>query len=339
MSESFIVQKYKLSRNPFPPAASGIDVKKDLYIPSKWEKKIGEYYETLRHGGGAKAFPINGEYGSGKTVLLKGYLKEFFENKRIKTIYFENPGVEFYDLANTLMRSLGRYEFTKTLWEMCKEYLVEKEWLLFPMSFAQMLSTLNTRTDREKKAREFSDVIQNKLNLTDDGEVAYKLGLMIAETASKPYFSYRDFVAGTKGALVAEREESKYFKAIINTIIKSYGVEGVAFLIDEFEEISFPKRMTHKQTYEYLATLRSLIEISERENLWIIPAMTPEAAEETRKMNPALWQRFTHQEVKTILTLEPLNVEESKALMKWWLNIAREEDNFKAYRDRLFPFP
>ncbi len=50
-------------------------------------------------------------------------------------------------------------------------------------------------------------------------------------------------------------------------------------------------------------------------------------------------QRFTHQEVKTILTLEPLNVEESKALMKWWLNIAREEDNFKAYRDRLFPFP
>jgi hypothetical protein len=162
---------------------------------------------------------------------------------------------------------------------------------------------------------------------------------MIADTSSKPYFSYRDFVASTKGALVAEKEESKYFKAIINTIIKSYGVKGVAFLIDEFEEISFPRRMTHKQTYEYLATLRSLIEISEKENLWIIPAMTPEAAEETRKMNPALWQRFTHQEVETMLVLEPLTVEESKDLMKWWLNRAREEDNFKTYKDRLFPFP
>ncbi|MDD5014364.1 MAG: hypothetical protein PHW73_04585 [Atribacterota bacterium] len=339
MSESFILQKYKLLRNPFPPAASGIDVEKDLYIPPKWKEKIEEYYETLRRGGGAKAFPIAGEYGSGKTVLLKGYLKNFFENKRIKTIYFENPGVEFYDLANTLMRSLGRYEFSKTLWEMCKEYLAEKERLLFPMSFPQMLSTLNTKIDREKKALEFSNVIQNKLKLTDDEEVAYKLGLMIAETSSKPYFSYRDFVASTKSAYVPEKEESKYFKAIINTIIKCYGFEGVAFLIDEFEEISFPKRMTHKQTYEYLATLRSLIEISEIENLWIIPAMTPEAVEETRKMNPALWQRFTHQQVKTILTLGPLNVEESKNLMKWWLNIAREEDNLKTYKDRLFPFP
>ena len=340
MNESFIVEKYKLSRNPFPPAASGIDAERKLYIPPKWKKKNEEYYQTLCHGEGPKAFPIMGEYGSGKTVLLKGYLKDFFENKRIKTIYFENPGVKFYDLANTLMRSLGRYEFSKALWERCKEYLAEKgQKLLFPMSFSDMLATLKTRADRERKARELSDVIKNNLNLTDDEEVPYKLGLMIVETASKPYFSYRDFVAGTKSALVAEREESKYFKTVINAIINIYGVGGVAFLIDEFEEIAFPKRMVRKQTYEYLTTLRSLIEISERENLWIILAMTPEAVEETKKMNIALWQRFTHQEKETILKLEPLTIEESKELIKWWLNIARDEDNFKDYRDSLFPFP
>jgi len=340
MSKSFIVEKYKLSRNPFPPAASGIDVERDLYIPPKWEEKIREYYETLRHGKGAKAFPIVGEYGSGKTVLLKGYLKNFSENKRIKTIYFENPGVKFYDLANTLLRSLGRYEFSKALWERCKEFLTEKgQKLLFPMSFVQMLSTLRTKTDREGKANELKDVIKNKLNLTDDDEVAYKLGLMVVETVSKPYFSYRDFIAGPKGSLVAEREESKYFKAVINAIIKTYGVEGVAFLIDEFEEIAFSKRITRKQTYEYLTTLRSLIEISEKENLWIILAMVPEAAEETKKMNIALWQRFTHQEKETILTLEPLTVKECKELIKWWLNRARAEDGLKEYQNRLFPFP
>jgi len=336
MSKSFVIEEYKLSRNPFPPAASGIDVEKDLYIPPKWEEKIEDYYKTLHQGKGAKAFPIVGDYGSGKTVLLKGYLKDFFESKRIKTIYFENPGVKFYDLANTLMRSLGRYEFSKALWERCKEYLAERgQKLLFPMSFSDMLTTLKTRADRERKIVELSDVIKKNLNLTDDEEVAYKLGLMVVETASKPYFSYRDF----EGALVAEREESKYFKAVINTIIKVYGVEGVAFLIDEFEEIAFPKRMVRKQTYEYLATLRSLIDISEKENLWIISAMTMEAVEETRKMNPALWQRFTHQEKETILRLEPLTVEESKELIKWWLNIARNEDDFKDYRDSLFPFP
>ena len=339
MSKSFIIEEYKLSRNPFPPAASGIDVEKDLYIPPKWEGKIEDYYKTLHQGKGAKAFPIVGDYGSGKTVLLKGYLKDFFENKRIKTIYFENPGVKFYDLANTLMRSLGRYEFSKALWERCKEYLAERgQKLLFPMSFSDMLATLKTRADRERKVKELSDVIEKNLNLTNEREVAHKLGLMVVETASKPYFSYRDFVVGTK-SLVAEREESKYFKAVINAIIKIYGVEGVAFLIDEFEEIAFPKRMSHKQTYEYLATLRSLIDISEKENLWIILAMTMEAVEETRKMNPALWQRFTHQEKKTILRLEPLTVEESKELIKWWLNIVRDEDVFKDYRDSLFPFP
>lgn len=340
MSESFIVGTYRLSRNPFPPAASGIDVKRDLYIPPKLEEKIGEYYETLRHGEGAKAFPIVGEYGSGKTALLEGYLKDFFENKRIKTIYFENPGVKFYDLANTLLRSLGRYEFSKALWERCKEYLAERgQKLLFPMSFVHMLSTLKTRADKENKARELLTVLQDKLKLTDDEEVAYKLGLMIVETASQPYFSYRDFVAGTKSALVAEKEESKYFKAVIKAIIETHDVEGVAFLIDEFEEIAFPKRMTRKQTYEYLATLRSLIEISEKENLWIIPAMIQEAAEETKKMNVALWQRFTHHEKGTILTLEPLTVEESKELIKWWLNRARDEDDLKESRDSLFPFP
>ena len=339
MSKSFIIEEYKLSRNPFPPAASGIDVEKDLYIPPKWERKIEDYYKTLHQGRGAKAFPIVGDYGSGKTVLLKGYLKDFFESKRIKTIYFENPGVKFYDLANTLMRSLGRYEFSKALWERCKQYLTERgQKLLFPMRFSDMLATLKTRADRERKVSELSDVIKKNLNLTDEPEVAYKLGLMVVETASKPYFSYRDFVVGTK-SLVAEREESKYFKAVINAIIKTYGVEGVAFLIDEFEEIAFPKRMSHKQTYEYLATLRSLIDVSEKENLWIISAMTMEAVEETRKMNPALWQRFTHHEKETILRLEPLTVEESKELIKWWLNIARDEDVFKDYRDSLFPFP
>ncbi|MBA7635092.1 hypothetical protein ES703_42692 [subsurface metagenome] len=340
MSKSFIEEKYKLSRNPFPPAASGIDVERNLYIPPKWRKKIGEYYETLYHGEGAKAFPIVGEYGSGKTVLLKGYLKDFFENKRIKTIYFENPGVKFYDLANTLMRSLGRYEFSKALWERCKEYLAERgQRLLFSMSFSDMLATLKTRAHREEKAKELSDVIKNKLNLTDEDEVAYKLGLMIVDTSSKPYFSYRDFVAGPKGSLVAEREEPKYFKAVINAITKTYGLEGVTFLMDEFEEIAFPKRMTRKQTYEYLATLRSLIEISERENLWIILAMTPEAAAETQEMNNALWQRFTHQEKETIMTLEPLTELESKELIKWWLNRPRGEDELKAYKNKIFPFP
>ena len=336
----FLEEEYKLSRNPFPPAASGSPGSEtEVYIPIQWKKKIENFFNTLKSGQGPKAFPIIGDYGSGKTYLLKGYLKNFFEEKNIKTFYFENPGVKFYDLANSLLRTLGRYEFSKALWELCKDYIHTTKATLFPMSFADMLSTLKTTSERENKARELSFIIRDKLNLTNDEEIAYKLGLMIVETSHKPYFSYRDFVASSKKSLVAEKEEAKYFKTIIKTIMAIYGTDGVAFLIDEFEEIAFPKRMTRKQTYDYLATLRSLIDISEEENLWITIAMTPEAADETEKMNPALWQRFIHSGEKTILKLGPLNLEESINLLKWWLNKARDKKELRKWRDNIFPFP
>lgn len=282
-------EKYKLSRNPFPPAAAGIDVERDVYIPHGWEKKIGRYYETLSRGGGVKAFPVIGDYGSGKTVLLKGYLKEFFEEKRIMPFYFENPGVQFYDLANTLMRTLGRLEFSKALWEICKQYDTNRGMMrLSPLSLEELLHSLKTRRDREEKARELSRILRNELELTDDEEVAYRLALIIVETAAKPYFEYRDFTTGKKSSLVAEKEEPTYFKAIINSIIRIYNVEGVAFLMDEFEDVAIPRRMSRNKSYEYLATLRHLIDVSGEENFWIVIAMTHQAATSTREMNPPL---------------------------------------------------
>uniref|UniRef100_A0A7V3N5P9 ATP-binding protein n=1 Tax=candidate division CPR3 bacterium TaxID=2268181 RepID=A0A7V3N5P9_UNCC3 len=341
MSLSFLTEKYKLSRNPFPPAASGIEAEK-IYIPQRWQRRFEKYYRLLSTGSGAKGFPIVGEYGSGKTALLKGYLKGFFEEKRIKTIYFKNPGVQFYDLANDLMGSLGRNEFSKALWERCKEFLRSDELYLFPRSFSDFLNDLKKRSKEEEKRKveDLSNVVIKNLKLTSDPEIAYRIASMIAETATKPYFSYRDFVAGAKGAVVAEKKEPEYFQAIIRGIIEAYDVEGVAFLIDEFEEIAFPKRMTRKQTYDYLATLRSLIDLSQAENLWIVIAMTPEAAEETRRMNPGLWQRFVHRDHlmrrdrETEFKLEPLDIEESKHLIIWWLDRAREEN-----KNKLFPFP
>jgi len=336
MNENFMEEKYGLFRNPFPPAASGIDVGgKELYIPDAWEEKVNEYYETLSSGEGAKAFPVIGEYGSGKTVFLRGFLKDFFEKKRIKTFYFENPGTQFYDLADTLMRDLGRYEFSKALWELCKEHAqIGGQTRLFPLSFSGMLNTLKTKRLKESMANELARVVRDELNLTDDDEIAYKLGLMIVETVSKPYFDYRDFVAGRTKSLVAERQEPKYFKAITNAIFKIYNVEGVAFLIDEFEEISISGRISSRtKRFEYLATLKHLIDISKQEKLWIVLSMPPDAEVALKQMDQALWERFTHNGA-TALKLEPLSREESEKLLIWWLNRAKKGDE-----ETLFPLP
>jgi len=326
------LEMYRLRRNPFPPAATGIDIEENLWIPTSWNAKVNKYFNELSSGEGVKAFPIIGDYGSGKTVLLQGYLRKFFENKRIKSFYFENPGVQFYDLANSLLRTLGRYEFSKALWELCKWHFKPRvQTTLFPLSFEEMLKQLKTKEEREEKVQQLSRIIKNDLAITNDEEISYRLASMIVETKNKPYFEYREFIAGQKGSLVAEKAEHKYFKAIIKSINAIYNVDGVAFLIDEFEDIAIPKRMPRNKSYEYLATLRHLIDISETENLWIAIAMTPEAAEASKAMNPPLWERFTHSDTNA-LSLDPLTRDESRKMINWWLNRARDPE------DSLFPF-
>lgn len=336
MTETFITKNYDLDRIPFTPAAAGIEYENNVYIPKDIINKINYIYNTLKSGAGAKAFPISGEYGTGKTVLLKGHLKNFFEEKRIKTFYFENPGSEFYDLANYLMRSLGRYEFSKAMWEISKEYLEKRgQRRLHPISFKQKLLELKNNADTEKLILQLKDVLIFDLKIVVDEEIAYKIASMIVQTGKKPYFDYREFFVRNKNSYVAEKAEHQYFQALIKCIILIYGVEGVAFLIDEFEDVAISKRMTKSKSYDYLATLRHLIDISSKENLWIIMAMTPEASESTKNMNPALWERFTHNDSMKI-NINPLSKEDIKEIVIWWLNKARISEK---YSNSLFPFP
>lgn len=337
MNDQFLQEEYHLTRNPFPPAASGIELGRlDPYVPKEWQEKVEKYYSELETGSGAKAFPVIGEYGTGKTVFLNGYLKRFFEKKRILTIYFENPGTQFYDLLNELLRSIGRYEFSKAIWELSKEYMAQqKQRTLFEMEYSDYLSQLKKKSDKVEKTKELQDILK-RINLTDDDEIAYRIATIVVDTSTKPYFEYKDFVAGRKDTLVAERQEDKYFKAILNAIKEIYNVNGIALLIDEFEDVAISKRMTRNASFEYLATLRKLIQISQDDNVWIVMAMTPQAAEITKSMNEALWERFTHNEKNTII-LHPMELEEATDLYRWWLNLGRD-DQQSEHQGTLHPF-
>jgi len=332
-------ENYELTDNPFPPAAAGLAIedKNKLYMPESWKNRIDEYISLLGSGSGPKAFPIIGKYGSGKTVLLK-YLKGYFQEKGIYTFLFDNPGLQFYDLANFLMREIGRYEFAKSLWELAKPYIKKPApRTLIPMSFLEWLSTMSKKAERESKATELQQIIKNELDITTDEEIAYRLSLIVVEAGIKPYFEYRDFVAGARGSLVAEKEEAPYFNALTKTLAQIYNVKGIAFLIDEFEEVALYIRMPSKRkAHEYLATLRRLINLSKKENLWFALAMTPEAANSTQKFDPALWDRLTAKG-KYKFELNPLEPEEATELLIWWLDGARPEESDK--KGTLFPFP
>jgi len=326
-------QDYELKRNPFPPAASGVGIGEKLNIPKTWETKITHLLDLLMGSKGPKAFPLIGRYGSGKTYLLR-WLEQRFAKKDILPYFFDNPGLQFYDLANTLMKKVGRYEFSKALWELSKKSLYMLQPRLIELNFEEWLGSIASQAERESATRDLMKVYLD-LQLTDNEEIAFKLAKIVTGTVKKPYFDYRDFVAGGKESLVAEKAEAPYFRALIRALIKINNVSGVVFLLDEFEEVSSGRRMSKRQGHEYLSTLRRLINLSEAENLWIIMAITEEGAKTTEEIEPGLWERFT-EKGQYRFAIEPLNLQEAESLLKWWFDKERLE---KAKKGDLFPFP
>ncbi len=326
--------RLKLRFNPFEPAASGVPIIDGLWVPERWASPLRHFLDEMQHTQGAKAFAILGEYGSGKTYLLRWLEHEELPKRRVRAFFFDNPGVQFYDLANALLRQLGREEFAKSLWEFLDPRLPTQS-SLFGNSFQEWLRAIKRYRQEDEAIRELSRKIREK-GIADDEEIRYKLAQLIVGTYERPYFQYKDFVAGRRGALVPEKEEAPYFAAILRALRLTGGAESVAFLIDEFEEVSLQKRLTKRQAHEYLATMKRLINLTEREQFWIFVAMTPQAAEITEKLEPALWERFvSHGEHR--FQIPPLDAEEAKELVARRLAAARPEGDSDV--DSLFPFP
>ncbi len=327
--------RLRLQFNPFEPAASGVPIVNGLWVPERWASPLRRFLDEMQRTPGTKAFAILGEYGSGKTYLLRWLEREELPKHRIRAFFFDNPGVQFYDLANALMRQLGREEFAKALWEFLDPRLPDFQPSLFGNTFQEWLRTIKKHRREDDAIRVLSQKIREK-EIADDEEIRHKLARLIVETYEQPYFQYKDFVAGRRGSLVPEKEEAPYFAAILRALRLAGGAESVAFLIDEFEEVSLQKRLTKRQAHEYLATMKRLINLTEREQFWIFMAMTPQAAEITEQLEPALWERFiSHGEHR--FQIPPLNAEEAKELVARRLVAARTDRNSDV--DFLFPFP
>lgn len=323
-----------LKYNPFEPAASGAPVKSNLWIPTGWKNQITPILDTIEAGEGAKAMSIQGEYGSGKTYLMRWLELEELPNRRIRPFFFDNPGVQFYDLANSLLRQIGRYEFSKTLWEYLRPNIGPLQLSLFDSkdNFTSWLTAIKKQKRQEVAVVEVAKAVRAS-HITDDEEIAYRFARIIIETIDKPFFEYRDFVAGRKDTLVAEKEEANYFSAIIRTLYLTSSVGGVAFLLDEFEEISLQKRLSRKEAQDYLATLKRLLNVASQQNFWLILSMTPQAAEISRQLEPALWDRFTGQGHYQFVIPE-LSQNEAQELLAFRLQDAYMSDD-KPY---LWPF-
>ena len=332
-------ERYRLDSNPFEPSASGAPLWGDLTPPHDLERRTRELVNMYLTGTGVKGLMVVAEYGMGKTCLLDWLHTSILPSMKIRSFYFHNPGVHFYALANSLLNTIGRKDFAKFVWELASSHISDPlQGLLFESGFDAYLGHIYTRgrhSNREEMTRLLQDAVL-AAGITENEQIANCLARIAIDVPRKPYFEYRDFIPRQQGNVVAEGEEAPYFSAVLRTICEGTGAAAVAFLVDEFEEIGLQKRLTKKAAYEYLGTLKRLINLSQSEQVdfWMILSMTPDAYEATIELEPSLVDRFAGRELR----IAPLTIEAARELMVSRISAARSKGLSKSTLP-LYPFP
>lgn len=253
------LDRFGWDSNPFEPSASGAPLFGNIVLSEALRTKTRDVLDLHESGTGPRVIVVVGQYGIGKSSLLKWLRSEWFPQRKLLPFYFDNPGVQFYDLATDLLRNIGRKNFAKLIWELAGSYLqgsVQSN--LFRDGFEEYLASSTRRGRPFDITHPLQDAIITA-KITSDEEIAHCLAKIVTGIATTPYFSYRDFVPRSKNSIVAEKEEAPYFTAILNMITRGTGASGIGFLIDEFEEIGLQKRLTKRAAHDYLATLKRLV--------------------------------------------------------------------------------
>ena len=191
------IDRFELRFNPFEPSASGAPPEEKLWLPSSWRSRLTELLNLIGSGEGVKALPLTGEYGSGKTYVLQWLNREELPRRRIQAYYFDNPGVQFYDLANSLLRQIGRKDFAKLIWEFVGTN-VSYQKSLFARGFEEYLRSLaGSKQSLISILPRIQEAIL-KAEITTDDEIAYRLARLVAETGKKPYLNIGTSLLGRK---------------------------------------------------------------------------------------------------------------------------------------------
>ena len=285
--------RLKLRFNPFDPAGSGPPVSGPVVPPGPVEQELRERLAHQSATAGTHLTVIVGEYGAGKTCCLRWLEQTLLPELRVQPYYFQDPGVQFYDLANSWLRMIGRKNFAKTLWELVRTRVRGYQPGLFEKSYLDYAGKVRTTRDAQRLAQPVQDALR-ECGITEDEEIAKCLAQIVTETPIKPYFEYRDFIPRNPKGVTAERQEPQYFKALLRALSHSIKPEAFAFLLDEFEEIGLHDKTRRRTAAHYLTTLKRLVDLAQADEtqLWVVLTMTPEAYRQTKSLAPALADRL-----------------------------------------------
>jgi type II secretory pathway predicted ATPase ExeA len=338
----------KLTTNPFPLAsiASPDLARFSGPLDADVRREVTRFLRTTISGGRFAGLRIVGDYGSGKTHLLRWLEFQITENGRgrIRAYYVENPHRSPREMIFALTRSIGEEELRKQIWSIILEEvkarysaegvdflrflqplpphqvalpgieenllgLVSEQSLAHYQRFVETFSELRLHKDRLKQ------VAAEALHPTVDNlEVVSEL---VDFALEERYSAFRSWMAlssaETRKKLVVPQQD--HFRAIVN-VLRRNGVQYVYLLVDEFEDIS-SARLTKRQQAEYAAALRLLIE-SNLNDFALVIAVTEKGWDDLREVYPAIEKRFTH-----VASLKPLDKNAIRELVRRYLGRAR----------------
>lgn len=332
-----VLREMRLAFNPFEPTATGMPLRSPFSPPAELEREVLELLDAGQDKVGVKALLVVGEYGSGKTCLLQWLHRTIFGPRGVKSFLFHDSGVHFYGLADTLLRTVGRKNVAKFIWELAHSHVRSPDQgNLLGQGFEEYSLSMGRRSSRNGAAEAAvlaglrAAILQT--TITTDDEIANCLARIVTRTATKPYFRYTDYLPRSAASVVAESPEAPYFGALLRTIAKGEGVEDVAFLIDEFEEIGLQARFTQRAAHDYLATLRRLISLTHdvKTSFRFVLAMTPAARDKTFSLDAGLRDQLPY-----TIEISSLGRSDAEGLMVRRLLAARSAP----VPDKLFPFP
>jgi len=358
--------RFDLRANPFPMVgiASGSDPDtpplgtqnlKDLH------SFVASTYQADKFG----AFAILGEYGFGKTYVLRhlhNRINEGLHNRgkdRGISIYIDSPRPTAADFAYEMLRGFGIEKFLVILWrillvdfkreirskgdDFVKTLLPKKaqyrffqdppEAVLKEMASESMVSPLpfldrilQSGVDLKRLGEHFKGKLAEFFLVRDLQERLSSFGSQ--SRALNCFNEWKDFLDLDLKRLLKKQEKEISFIRSFLTVLATSGFRMIYVLIDEFENsLLAPTRLIRRM---YCHNLRELFD-SCGDLMSVIIAIQPGAWVTIEKESPAFRARFSR-----VIEIDNVSREELKRIVKTYLN--RERVPNSSYVDTFYPF-
>ncbi|MGA2459917.1 MAG: BREX system ATP-binding domain-containing protein [Candidatus Bathyarchaeia archaeon] len=323
--------KLLLTRNPFPSTAVPSDLPLTTADRQAAIRRFLDVLTVLRTDNSSSVTVLLGDYGSGKSHLLK--LFKLSVNRKLSTgdnpalaIYAKSPGRSMRDLFLYIVDDLGRelltdlavrWIFQNLSKAETQKYLAQKQSYVLNsysdvpkyLSIARSLELVNDMLPRLAAAKN-PDLVRAFLILPHPelGSIAWRW--FVGSSLSRDEHKTLGIDSTIDDQSIAERALNAFLK-----LLHVIGLSGLVVLIDELEAITLITRMSRGL---YQDALRHLID-GNPGGLAIMFAITPAEWEELTEVPSALERRLAG----SVIDLAPFSKKEVLELVQRYLLTSR----------------